>query len=92
MKLNKHIRELAEEILQEYTSCYSEADEDYLAKMLKNKFGEVVREIFEEIEKALHGMAMEYIKAGHPAYFAVCEMVYRKVLRPVEKKYTEGEG
>lgn len=34
-------------------------------------------------------MAMEYHNAGHPEYFAVCEMVHHKVIRPIEKKYTE---
>lgn len=46
-----------------------------------------VEKIFEEIDHALHDMAMEYHEAGHPAYFAVCEMVHHKVMRPIEKKY-----
>ena len=52
---------------------------------------EVAREIFEEIDVALHNMAMEYVGAGHMTYFAVCEMVHHKVIRPIEKKYTEGK-
>lgn len=46
-------------------------------------------EIFEEIDNALHDMATEYTNAGHTEYFAVCEMVHHKVMRPIEKKYTE---
>lgn len=48
---------------------------------------EVAREIIAEIDNRLHDMAMEYHNAGHPEYFAVCEMVYHKVIRAVEKKY-----
>ena len=36
MNVEKQIEETAEEILQEFTSCYSEADEDCLMKMLRN--------------------------------------------------------
>lgn len=34
MSINKQIEELAEEILQEYTNCYSEVDKEVLAKMI----------------------------------------------------------
>jgi hypothetical protein len=51
---------------------------------------EVARELIAEIDNALHDMAMEYYDAGHPEYFAVCEMVHHKVIAPIEKKYTEG--
>ena len=43
-------------------------------------------------DDALHNMAVEYHTAGHPEYFAVCEMVHHKVMRPIEKKYAEEEG
>ena len=33
--MDKQIRELAVDILQEFTNCYSEADEDALVKMIK---------------------------------------------------------
>jgi hypothetical protein len=49
----------------------------------------LAREIIDEMDNALHDMAMEYHNAGHPEYFAVCEMVHHKVIRPIEKKYTE---
>ena len=68
---------------------------DDFAEVLYNagyrKATDVAREIFEEIDNALHHMAVEYHNAGHPEYFAVCEMVYHKVLRRIEKKYTEVE-
>jgi hypothetical protein len=47
------IRETAEEILQEYTNCYSEADEDCLIEMLKKLASDVARDIFEKLEKDL---------------------------------------
>ena len=56
------------------------------------KASEVAREIIAEIDDALHNMAVEYHTAGHPEYFAVCEMVHHKVMRPIEKKYAEEEG
>ncbi len=52
---------------------------------------EVAMEIFGEIDDRLHKMATEYADAGHPEYFAVCEMVHHKVMRPIKKKYTEAE-
>jgi hypothetical protein len=55
------------------------------------KASDVAREILEEVDNALHDMAMEYANAGHNIYFAVCEMVHHKVIRPIEKKY-ESEG
>lgn len=51
------------------------------------KASEVAREIITDIDDALHKMATEYANAGHPEYFAVCEMVYHKVIRSIEKKY-----
>lgn len=57
------------------------------------KASDVAREILSEIDNALHDMAMEYANAGHKDYFAVCEVVHHKVVRPIEKKYeSEGEG
>lgn len=53
MKMKNKIRETAEEILQEYTNCYSEADEDCLVKMLNRLASDVVREIFEELEERI---------------------------------------
>ena len=54
---------------------------------LKKAKTEVAREIIKGIDDALHDMAMEYEKTGHKTYFAVCEMVHHKVIRPFEKKY-----
>ena len=51
------------------------------------KASDVASEIIKEIDDALHDMAIEYEKAEHPEYFAVCEMVHHKVIRPMEKKY-----
>ena len=47
-------------------------------------------EIIAEIDNRLHDMAMEYAKADRKDCFCVCEMVHHRVIRPVEKKYTEG--
>ena len=68
---------------------YIEAIADMLIAEGYRKASDVAREIFEEIDDALHNMAMEYANANHKDYFAVCEMVHHKVIRPIEKKYTE---
>jgi hypothetical protein len=60
-------------------------------KLIAETKQEVAREIIREADTALHDMAHEYINAGHPEYFAVCEMVYHKVIRRIEKKYAESE-
>ena len=46
MGLNRRqIKEMAEEILQEYTNCYSEADEVCLERMLSKLVSETIRDI-----------------------------------------------
>lgn len=50
--------ELATEILQEFTNCYSEQDEELLTGMIEQEIEiakqDVAREIFEEIDKTCH--------------------------------------
>lgn len=50
----KPYKKLAVEILEEFTNCFSEADEDVLARMIRDsgfrKASDVAREIFAEIE------------------------------------------
>ena len=65
----------------------AEAVAEHEAQFKRN----VAREIINEIDDALHKMATEHVDAGHPIYFAICEMVHHKVIRPIEKKYTEDE-
>lgn len=51
--MDKQIKELATEILQEFTRCYSEADEDCLVKMIKKVIPEnavvLTREEYDEL-------------------------------------------
>jgi Asp-tRNA(Asn)/Glu-tRNA(Gln) amidotransferase A subunit family amidase len=54
--MKKKIRETAEEILQEYTPCYSEVDEDCIVNMLNRLASDVAREIFAEMEKTIRGI------------------------------------
>lgn len=49
-----------------------------------------IKALFAELDEILHNVAMEYADAGHKDYFAVCENIHHKVLRPVEKKYIGG--
>jgi hypothetical protein len=70
------MRELAIEILEEFTSCYSQVDEDVLTGMLERKQSEIVAEIFEEIWGA-------YNKTYHNAEFHK----YKECLAKIEKKY-----
>ena len=97
--MDKQIEEMAKAIEQarikatDTTNSMNYGFGGWYAKELYNagyrKSSDVAREIITEIDNALHDMAMEYHNAGHPEYFAVCEMVYHKVIRPIEKKYTE---
>lgn len=52
--MDKQIRELATEILQEFTNCYSKADEDFLVKMIRKYITEnavvLTKEEFENYE------------------------------------------
>lgn len=71
------------------TPCTVYDDCEALYKAGYRKASDFARNIVAELDNALHDMAMEYHNAGHPEYFAVCEMVHHKVIRPIEKKYTE---
>ena len=54
--MKKKIRETAEEILQEYTSCYSEVDEDCLVNMLNRLASDVAREVIGKIQSKIQIM------------------------------------
>lgn len=82
---NANYRKIADDHARQCT-CYALGCQ--MAEELKS---EAARKIVAEIDNALHDMATEYANAGHPEYFAVCEMVHHKVIRPIEKKYTEEE-
>lgn len=47
-------------------------------------------EVIKELDDGLHDVALAYYEGGQRAYFAVCEVIHHKVIRPIEKKYTEG--
>lgn len=82
--MKKLIRETAEEILKEYTNCYSKADEDCLVKMLEKLASNMAREIFAEID----GLMWDAVIGGkYPA----------KVINPdkfaeLKKKYESEEA
>jgi hypothetical protein len=95
---DKQIEEMAEFLYNNrpWPELWEEDAQD-IAKVLCSagyrKASDVAREILREVDNALHDMAMEYLAAGHRNYFAVCEVVHHKVVRPIEKKYeSEGEG
>ena len=76
--------------------AYYNVDGFAIAEELDNagyrKISDIAKEILKEIDDALHKMATEYADRGHPTYFAVCEMVHHKVIRPIEKKYESEEN
>ena len=79
--MEKQIRNTAEEILEEFTNCYSEADEDCLVKMLRGLASDVAREIFEEIETMIFGTIIPND----------CAIISTAKLAELKKKY-ESEG
>ena len=99
MNRDKQIEEMAKNVCHLDRTC-DECMTSFECKVYAKRFynagyrkaSEVAREIIAEIDDALHNMAVEYHTAGHPEYFAVCEMVHHKVMRPIEKKYAEEEG
>lgn len=52
---------------------------------------ELAIDILQEIDSALHDIALKYAEAGHKDYFAVCENIHYVVVSPIVKKYTEEE-
>ena len=95
--MKKLIRETAEEILQEYTSCYSEADEDCLVKMLEKLASNMAREIFEDIEKGLSEDEQDFERLAKlyqdeaPDYARIYVADLRERFAELRKKY-ESEG
>lgn len=94
--MDKQIEEMARAMCFQRESCAVTSctkvncETTWLAENLYNAGYRKASEVITEIDNALHDMAMEYHAAGHPEYFAVCEMVHHKVITPIEKKYTEG--
>lgn len=72
---------------EDWCTCSEKEHAEILYNAGYRKASEVARDIINEIDDALHKMATEYVDAGHPIYFAICEMVHHKVIRPIEKKY-----
>ena len=89
--MKKLIRETAEEILQEYTNCYSKADEDCLVKMLENFASNVAREIFEEIERLLDNHHSACHPIGAIEAYTYYEGGLGDAIADLKKKY-ESEG
>ena len=48
---------------------------------------ETAKEILDEIDNALHDLAMFYADIGHKDYGAVCEYVHLKVISKIAQKY-----
>ena len=84
MNKEKQIEEMAVEILEEYTNCYSEVDQECLEKMLSKLASDVAREIFEEIDKVLN-----FYKKYNP-YNDLLKCVIDRIAE-LKKKYTESE-
>jgi hypothetical protein len=89
--MKKLIRETAEEILQEYTNCYSEADEDCLVKMLEKLASNMAMEIFEEIENLLGGLLRDYNRASRFSDADVIRYATQYLVSELRKEY-ESEG
>ena len=71
---------------------YNRKEAEALYNAGYRKASEIFLELISEIDNSLYDMAVEYHRAGHPVYFAVCEMVHHKVIAPIEKKYTKSEN
>jgi hypothetical protein len=84
MSINKQIEELAEEILQEYTNCYSEVDKEVLVKMICKalpKQSEVALSLLSELKKEAHN------KAVHPCGCKIDPYISLNVLDGIIQKY-----
>ena len=69
------IEELAEEILQEYTSCYSEVDQEVLAKMIYNAG-------YRKVKKGSWKVIRSSRENGKPSYIcSVCGALYNEDVR-----------
>jgi hypothetical protein len=89
--MKKFIIETAEEILQEYTSCYSEADEDCLVKMLEKLASNMAREIFAEIEQLLSANMSGEFRGDSVEWFDYFDLHLSEDIAELKKKY-ESEG
>lgn len=96
--MKQTIRQMAEEILQEYTNCYSVEDEEYLGKMLEKFASDVAREIFDAFRDEMRSLIAiskelfnecedDYYEGKKDAFFTA--IIYLDEL--IKKKYTESE-
>lgn len=60
--MDKQIKELATEILQEFTNCYSEADEECLVKMIKKVIPENAVVLTREEAEKVYNIVKEHKK------------------------------
>ena len=84
--MKKHIENMAEDILEEYTNCYSEVDQECLEKMLRKLVSEVAEEIFAEIVEILNS-----VYRSHDADSVKAILAITKDIAELKKKYTEGD-
>jgi hypothetical protein len=89
MSREKQIDEMAIEILEEFTNCYSQADEEHLARMLKHFASEVAAEIIADLVKFADDKERQMSFHGHSVWYIDADDV-TDFIAELKKKYTEG--
>ena len=91
--MKKLIKETAVEILEEYTNCYSEADEDCLVEMLNKLASEIAREtITEAIEVLQEKLLLSVMSNGRYVYEKDDVLFWLRTIPLRMKKKYESEG
>lgn len=90
MDKEKQIKELAKDLgiafqISQTTNFGNVAE--ILVNAGYRKSSDLAKELMEKLDSKLNELAMEYANAGHKSYFAVCEVIYHKVLKTVFKEY-----
>lgn len=93
MTKQEQIEEIAKVVISAVIGANSTPIKEFLNNLYDSGYRkaedvrkETAKEILDEIDNALHDLAMCYAK-GHKDYYAVCEYVHLKIIGKIAKKY-----
>lgn len=78
--MKKHIENMAEEILQEYTNCYSEVDQECLEKMLFKLASEVRADTVKKMQERLKEAVKNIPWCDYPPVHNVIDQIAKEIL------------
>ena len=78
--MKKQIKNMAEDILQEYTNCYSEVDQECLEKMLFKLALEVKADTVQEMQERVKAQKFTHKNFGDLVYVEDIDQIAKEML------------